>query len=416
MKRSVLISIAAATTLFASAYRLPENSVNSTALSGAYVANAHGADSSYYNPANMVFNEDKNSFEGDLTYINLSKIDYKDSRASFMSGETKSEDILAPSLFFSSRDYNNFRYGLSLAVPGGLSKRWDSAYEKLFAKEFTLKILEFNPSIAYKVNENFAIGGGVRVVYSEGVVQSDGTDITKINASLPQNLQNPKLNKPAIRDMEADTTEFGYNLAFSYKPDNRLTFSTTYRSNVDLNHEGNAKLYLSGTKLYDGGASVEVPLPAVLALAVSYDFGSSVVEFEWDKTYWSEYKSLDFEFKDKVPAALGAFDRAVEKNWSDTNAFRLGVTHNYNDRLTLMGSFAFDESPIDKKHIGFELPDSDALIFSGGFRYRYSDDMEFGLSLLYDVKDDQSVKNDYIDGEFSNAKALLVTGGFSYKF
>ena len=42
----------------ASGWRIPEQSVNSTALSAAYVANAHGADAAYFNPANMSFETD----------------------------------------------------------------------------------------------------------------------------------------------------------------------------------------------------------------------------------------------------------------------------------------------------------------------------------------------------------------------
>jgi long-chain fatty acid transport protein len=408
MKKILLISTLTSSLLLASGYRLPEGSINSTALSAAYVANAHGADSSYYNPANMAFNENVTQIEGDLTYINLSKIDYKDNRGALFNGSSKSEDIFAPNLYYSSKDYNNYRFGLSLTVPGGLSKRWNDAYQKLFAQEFTLKIVEVNPSFAYKISDNFAIGGGLRAVYSEGIVKSDGMDITTASAGA--------INKPAIRDMEADTTEYGYNLALSFKPDSYSNISATYRSNVDLDHEGNAKLYLSGTKLYDGGASVEVPLPAVLAIATSYNFGSTVVELEWDKTFWSEYKTLDFNFKDKVPVALGSFDAPVARNWNDTNAFRVGLTHNLNDKLTLMGGFAYDESPIDDKYIGFELPDSDAMIYSGGFRYRYSDNLTLGASLLYDVKDDRSITNDTINGEFTNSSALLITTGVSYSY
>jgi long-chain fatty acid transport protein len=303
---------------------------------------------------------------------------------------------------------------MSLVVPGGLSKRWDSAYQKLFAKEFTLKIVEFNPAIAYKVNDYFSVGAGARAIYSEGIVKSDGMDITKLNSSLPT--PNPKLKKPVIRDMEADTIEYGYNVALSFKPDCFSTLSATYRSNIDLNHEGNAKLYLSGTKLYDGGASVEVPLPAVLAIATSYDFEGTVIELEWDKTFWSEYKDLDFDFKDSVPLALTAFDKSVPRNWNDTNAFRIGLTHNLNDKLTLMGGFAYDESPVDDAYVGFELPDSDAKLYSGGFKYSYSDALSFGASVLYDQKDERSVKNDSVVGEFTDASALLITTGISYTY
>jgi long-chain fatty acid transport protein len=401
MKKIVTLSILASSLLFASGYRLPESSVKSTALSAAYVANASGADATYYNPANMAFGINRNQIEGALTYINLAEIKYTDNRNPAFNSKSEEENLLAPSLFFASKDYDGFRYGISLNVPGGLSKRWKSPYAKAFAEEFTLKIIEINPTVAYKVNDMFAVGGGVRLIYSEGIVKSDATAI----------------GKPVIRDMEADTIEYGYNLALTYKPVSQLNIAATYRSNVDLNHEGNAELYLSGTKLYDGGASVDVPLPAVAALAISYDFGGTVVEAEWDRTFWSEYKTLDFQFKDSVPAALKApFDDPKPREWEDTDAFRLGITHQLNDKVTLMGAIATDENPAPEKNLGFELPDSDAMLYSAGVLYKYTPQMTFGASILYDSKDERDVKNDIIDGTFKDASATLVTLGVSYAY
>ena len=401
MKKIILLSTIASSLVLAGGYRLPESSVKSTALSAAYVANANGADASYYNPANMAFGKDANQVEGALTYINLASIKYTDNRNPAFNSESEEENLFAPSLFFASKSYDGLRYGLSFNVPGGLSKRWESPYAKTFAEEFTLKIIEFNPSLAYKVTDQFAVGAGVRLVYSEGIVKSDGTGI----------------GKPVIRDMEADTIEYGYNLALTYKPLSNLNLSATYRSNVDLEHEGNAKLYLSGTRLYDGGASVEVPLPAIAALAVSYDFGGTVVEFEWDRTFWSEYKSLDFEFKDSVPAALkSAFDDPKPREWEDTNAYRFGVTHQLNNQITLMGAIASDENPAPDRNLGFELPDSDAMLYSAGLLYKYSNQVTLGASFLYDSKDDRTVQNDVAVGTFKDASATLVTIGASYSY
>lgn len=410
MKKIILISTIASSLVLASGYRLPEQSVKSTALSAAYVANANGADSAYFNPANMVFNDNVQQVEGSLTYIGLSKIKYTHNQddpriaalgADIFSSESEKEDILAPALFYTSKDMNGMRYGISMTVPGGLTKRWDSGYAKAFAEEFTLKIIELNPVAAYKVNDQFAIGGGLRLIYVEGVVKSDGSDA----------------GKPAARDMEADSIEFGYNLALTYKPITNLSVAATYRSNVNLGVEGNAKLFLSGTKLYDGGADVEIPLPAVAALAVAYDFGKTVVEVEYDRTMWSEYENLDFNFKDDVPRALQeAFDDPKPREWEDTDAIRLGVTHQLNDKVTLMGAVATDDNPAPERNIGFELPDSDAMLYSGGITYHYSDKVTLGAAFLYDAKDERTVKNDDIDGEFTNASATLITFGASYKF
>jgi long-chain fatty acid transport protein len=408
VKKIILLSTVASSLVFASGYRLPENSINSVALSGAYVANTRGADSAYYNPANMVFNENINQVEGTLTYINLSEINYTDKQKPALNSHSEEENLFTPSLFYSSKDYNGLRYGFSMTVPGGLTKRWESPYGKAFAEEFTLKIIELNPSIAYKVNDNFAVGGGLRVIYSEGITKSDAT----------------ALGKPVVRDMEADTIEYGYNLALTYKPVDEVKVSATYRSNIDLTEEGNAKLYLSGTKLYDGGASVTVPLPAVAAVAISYDYGYTTVEVEYDRTMWSEYKELDFDFKDDIPRALkAAFDDPKPREWEDTDTIRLGITHHLNDKLTLMGGIATDGNPAPEKHIGFELPDSDAMLYSAGVNYKYSKTLSFGASILYDSKDERAVSQGRsltnttaIEGEFTDASATLVTVGANYKF
>ena len=401
MKKIVILSVLTSSLVLASGYRLPESSINSTALSAAYVAHTMGADSAYYNPANMVFDKNVHQVEGALTYIGLGEIKYADNRSATFNSTSEKENLIAPSFFLSSKDYDGIRYGFSMLVPGGLTKRWESPFGKTFAEEFTLKIIELNPVMAYKVNEIFAVGGGVRLIYSEGIVKSDGTGI----------------GRPAKRDMEADTIEYGFNLATTYKPTSDMTFAATYRSNVDINEEGNAKLFLSDTKLYDGGASVEVPLPAVASVAFAYDFGGTVLEAEYDRTFWSSYEDLDFVFEDTVPRALkGAFDDPKARNWNDTNAFRLGVTHTLNDKVTLMAAIARDENPAPEKNIGFELPDSDATLFSGGLRYVYSDALTVGASILYDAKDSRDVKNAEIDGEFTDANALLITTGVAYRF
>ncbi len=406
-----LLSVAASSMLLASGWRIPEQSMDATALSGAYIANASGAGSSYYNPANMSFNEDSYLLESSFTYINLPSIKYTDSSGSpVLNGKSKVEHFYVPTLFFTSKDYDGLRYGLSITAPGGLSKRWDSPYQKASAEEFSLKIIEANPVISYAVTPKFSIGGGLRVVYSDGVVKSDASGLGKL----------------VQRDMKGDTIEFGYNLALAYKPVEEANIAITYRSNIDLQEEGTAKLFLNGTKVYEGGSSVTVPLPAVLALAVSYTFnGKTTVELEYDKTYWSTYKQLDFSYASPIPAILvPIFDDPVARNWKDTNAFRIGITHQYSDKLKLMAGFAIDETPAPKSVIGFELPDSDAKLYSLGIEYKISDTIQIGLAYLYDEKDSLTIDNRVnpanpatgISGTFEDASAHLLTMSLKYKF
>lgn len=407
----IFLTIVTSSILFASGWRLPQSSSKSIALSGAYVANANGADATYYNPANMSFNKNISQVEFGLINISLPSMKYTDNNSSAnKDGKSEKQSSFLPSIFFVSKDYGdkNIRYGLSLNIPGGLTRKWNSAYQKAYAQEFSLKIIEINPTIAYKVADNFSIGGGIRAIISSGVVKSDGTDA----------------GKPAIRDMEGETVEYGFNLAVAYKPNDFSNLSATYRSNIDLKEEGNAKLYLSGTKVYDGGASVTVPLPAVLTIAYAYGINEkTTVEFEFDRTYWSAYEDLDFTYKSSIPIALkSAFDDPKTRDWEDTNAFRIGLTHKYNNKLTMMAGFSKDGHPIPEKALSFESPDYNSNTISFGADYNLDESSSLGFGYLYSQKDDRTATNTnpdgtkYLDGKISDVKAHLLSVAYRMNF
>jgi len=414
------LSVAASSVIMAGGYKIPEQSLNSMALGAAYVAHTMGADTAYYNPANMAFMDaDKNYIEGAITLVHLPSIKY--SLQVPYSGETEDENIVIPTMHYVApviEGMEEFRWGVSLVVPGGLTKRWETPFQKATAEEFTLKVIELNPSMSYKLAENFSVGAGLRMIYSEGVVKSNSASANAIDPRVPS----------AARDMEGDTIEFGYNLALTYKPTSDIILAATYRSNIDLKEEGNAKIYAAPYGLlYDGDASVEVPLPAALNVAISKTWNNQfTLEFNYERTFWSEYETLDFDYTGfgnwYVPAA---FDAPIAKNWEDTNTFRIGATIKMDNKITAMMGFAIDDTPVPEETISFELPDSDAKIVSMGFRYQQSEDLSWGLAFLYDSKDKINLtRGAHLDpnsllnngGTFSEGGAFLTTLGMSYEY
>ncbi len=396
--------------ILAGAYKVPEQSLNSMALGAAYVANTQGADTAYFNPANMAFMPSSQYMEAGFTWAHLPKNTFKGFQAYSATeiypatNESEVENLQLPFLHYVSNPIDKFRWGASLTVPGGLTKRWTDGHQKVFAEEFTLKILELNPVASYKVSDNFAIGGGLRLIYSEGIVNSDGGAI-----------------KPIKREMQGDTIEFGYNLALSYRPIKDVSLSVTYHSNIDLKEEGEANLYLSNVgKQYD--TSVTVPLPAALNLSASKTFMDKyTLEVNYERTYWSAYKELDFNYgSDIQPALRDSFDKSKPRKWKDTHTFRVGVSAEVTKGVTLMAGYAKDESPVQKKYLSYELPDADANIYSAGIRVQSNKNLSWGLAYLHDEKDDITLKAGEnitgISGTFSNGGADLIALSMQYEF
>jgi len=409
MKKIIISSIASVSILGAAAYKLPEQSLAGLSTSAANVASCDGADCAYYNPANISFLDNSSQYiEGGLTFVHLPKIEFKGTQEVLgiehsADAATKIDNAVIPYFHYVSKAYGPWRYSLSLLVPAGLTKRWETPFQKLYAQEFTLKTVMLNPSVAYKVNKNFSIAFGANIVYSSGKVYSDGSD-----AGLP-----------IKREMKGDSIDYGYNLAAALHLDNGLNIAATYRSKIKLSEKGKANLYFGGVgQKYK--AYVNIYIPAAFNLAISKDIDKWTLEFVYERTFWSSYKSLNFEYDRAILGALKPyFDDPIDKKWKDTNSFRFGLKYRYNSKLTLMAGYTYDESPIKSNYISYELPDSNAHIFSCGFKYQQSKNLAWGAGLLYDYKSKRDIintNNNGIKGKFSKGGALLITTGFEYKF
>jgi len=421
MKKIALMSLVASSVLMAGGYKIPETSLNGIALSAANIAHNKSADAAYYNPANMVFMQDTNHVEVDLIYIGLDAVNFKGkhtasdelgSATTTVDTNAESENFILPAIHYVSGDVSGARFGLSVHVPGGLSKRWKEQPAKGASEEFTLEVVEVNPTIALPIGDTVAVAVGVRLLHSSGVVK--GTKIHSVAGI-----------EVASQNMTGDSIDFGYNIALAYKPMPNLEFGITYRSGVDLTEDGDADLKFvgdaaHGVPAFDGnyGARVTVPLPATVSVAAAYTFSTrTTVEFVYEKNYWSAYDSLDFDFDYNY--GEGVFGKVKTKDWNDTSAYRLGITQEY-DTMTIMAGIVYDETPVPNESLNFELPDSDSISVSLGGRYQINDAMDVGLSALYSMREERTIKagdsKQGLDGKFSNANVLIISAGLGYKF
>ncbi|AZV46955.1 hypothetical protein C3L23_06620 [Nautilia sp. PV-1] len=398
MKKILALSLITSSLLLANGYKIPEQSLNGMALSAANVANAHGADAAYYNPANMVFNPDKNSYEFLMSYIYLPSVKFENSDGSVYN--SRKETFLVPQFHFVSKDMGGWRWGVSLTTPAGLSKRWDDPIPQAGAKEFTLKTYELNPSIAIQLNNNAALAFGLRAVKSEGIA----------NGTVPGTYS---------FYLDGTSTDYGWNVAYSLQNDKRDTkFAITYRSKVDLTLKGNANGYL-GTYLFNTEGRATLPIPAALNVAFAKTFNKTTVEFVFERTFWSRYKELNFDFND--PVVENSFlGQPKPKYWKNANTYRIGITHQCTEKLTAMLGYSYDNTPIPDSTVDFSLPDSDKNIFSGGLKYKVDDRMSLGFSALYAKQKSRHVTANAAlgrpEGTFSDGGALLMAFGMDYSF
>ncbi|AAC07076.1 OmpP1/FadL family transporter [Aquifex aeolicus] len=403
MKRLALSALLIPAISLAVGYRVPEQSIRSTGTAASYTSTVEHADSVHFNPANMSFLKDRWYFELGSRLIYLPKIKFKGNvldpvQKRYVYVDTRSEDEthFVPYFHMVFPEVKNFRFGISFVTPAGLSKRWDDVPVSAYAKRFTLKVYELDFALSYRVNEKFSVGGGLRGVYASG----------KVKLYYP-NVYNLKL------DGDTDVKP-GYYLSFTFKPTENFNISAVYRSKVDLDIEGDAKGNIGLHRVNTSG-DVSVPLPAELRISGSYVWNNTTFELTLERTFWSSYDYLDFNYKD--PVAENQFGKPIEKDWEDVNTYRFGLQHKFGDSFKGLLGIAYSESPIPSKSLGFELPEPKSVwILSLGGIYNLTKNWEVGFSYLYLAKDSRKVDNQRIKGEFSDISAHLFTLSVGAKF
>ena len=408
MKKVLLSIIMASTLLNAGGYKVPEQSADSLGLAASNVAFSFGADAAYFNPANMMFLDGLHHFESTLGWFHINSIEFKsDSGKSYRS--EKFDSLAGTFSFVTPEIYENWKFGLALAVPAAVGVSWEDPATAFTAKRFKLQVVELNPTVAYRINDKLAVALGARGVYTKGKIASD-------------------FGRFGYREIQGDGINYGYNVALTYRPIEELSFAVTYRSKVNLELKGHTNADFIGGLNYHGKTTVEIPLPAQLVLATGYKFSDLTLLLAFERTYWSKFKEYDFEYGDKTAAHTnsrlfkGLMDDPVIKNAKDTNTYRLGLTYDVNEEFRLMAGFAYDEDITSSKHTGLELPNTTSKVYSFGVNYKFTPNLEMALGYVYQHRDKKratGITNSIatkMSGEFDTGTIQILGTTFKYTF
>lgn len=413
MKKVLLSIIMASTLLNAGGYKVPEQSADSLGLAASNIAFSFGADAAYFNPANMMFLDGRHHIESTLGWFHINKLEFKsDSGKSYRS--EKFDSLAGTFSFVTPEIYENWKFGLALAVPAAVGVSWEDPATAFTAKRFKLQVVELNPTVAYRINDKFAFAFGARGVYTKGKIASD-------------------FGRIGYREIKGDGMGYGYNVALTYRPIEDLSFAVTYRSKVNLELKGHTDADFKGrfaSISYHGKTRVEIPLPAQLVLAAGYKFSDFTLLLAFERTYWSKFKGYDFEFGDKTAAHTSSpfsgyfkifMDDPVIKNAKDTNTYRLGLAYDVNEKFRLMAGFAYDEDITSSKHTGLELPNTTSKVYSLGVNYKFTPNLEMALGYVYQHRDKKratsiSTANGKMSGEFDTGTIQILGTTFKYTF
>ncbi|MFA0312353.1 long-chain fatty acid transporter [Vibrio splendidus] len=268
--------------------------------------------------------------------------------------------------------------GIALGAVGGSSLDYGSEWAgAALLEDITLTAMQVNPSLSYKLNDQWAVGAGVQ--FSWGAFQQTTSSFT------------------AKQDTD---WAYGYNFGVMFTPTEKFKLGASYRSKLEHEFNNDLKGSLPGG---NRSLSTDLALPEIVDLSASYALNSQLdllasVQFH----RWSEWNEtvLDFGVTDKNGVS-------IKRDWDDVWKFAIGADYQLNSDWRLKAGFSYETSPQDDPSMQWvDLPVGEQYRYSVGASTYWDDIL---IDVFYEYADLGSVE---MNRNLADTPVTLVNGSF----
>ncbi len=308
------------------------------------------------------------------------------------SSGNKEQNFPIPSLFATVPLSDRITAGLGVFVPFGQSNTYpDDWVGRYQLQRISLKTVDIDPAIAYRVTDSLSVGGGIDIQYAH-IVRNNALDlgalcIVTVGPAPCSGLGLGPQGADGRQRVAAANWALGFNIGLLYALDDATQVGLSYRSAVRHNFSGMATFQVppAAAPLTAGGlfqnTALHSPMtfPEVVAAGISHKLNDRLIilaDLDW--TGWHRLGQLRLDF-----ANLAQPDQTLTLNWSDTVRFAVGGVYQLTENVSLRAGLSWDETPTSNAFRSAELPDADEIMVSAGLGYRLNSRFSMIFSYSY---------------------------------
>ncbi|MHA6234657.1 OmpP1/FadL family transporter [Pseudomonas fluorescens group sp. PF-69] len=296
----------------------------------------------------------------------------------------------------------------------GLAVNYDNDWSgRYFAQNASLLGVSMVPSVAYRFNDQWSVGIGVKAMY--GMLKAD----TAIYRS-PFGLTDRSDGQFKYRDNDWG---FGANVGVIYAPQPGTRLGLTYTSKVDLNFEDKLDVKGDGPalrRLDNANTQLDMTVPQTVTLSLFQQLDRQwalLASVNWQD--WSEFGQIATQID---TTANNARSTTVDAGFKDTWHLSLGAQYQATQQLLWNVGVAYDSSAVSDGNRTVTVPMAESWRIATGATYALSKDTDVNVSWamvwLGDMPVDQTktVSGSRLSGQFDNAWIQAVTGNMTWRF
>ncbi|QDE29595.1 MULTISPECIES: outer membrane protein transport protein [Shewanella] len=301
------------------------------------------------------------------------------------------DNALVPNFYYSNQLNDQWTWGLAVNSNYGLATDVPvSDAAAIFGSKTSVTTVEFNPSVAYRIDETFTVGAGLRIVYGEGELDAttpSWMDSIKSNANVPESISELLPDGgTSLKSMEGNDIGYGWKAGASWQVNSANRIGLAYHSGVDLKLDGHVSgLLYTGDQDSEIDAYLPIELPAFAELASYHQLTENwAMHASINWTEWSVFDKLEAHFTGDVkPVGDLESDVVKEENFKDNWRYAIGTTYLVNNQWTIRAGMALDKTAVDDQDRTTTIPDTDRLWFSVGTGYQVSQNLNVDVGVTY---------------------------------
>lgn len=413
---AVTIASASFATTQATAAGFQLNSQSATGLGRAFAGDAVIADNASVmsrNAAAMTL-FDTHQFSGGVNYIGTD-IDVKD--VTFggsvpINSANNSSDSYVPNIYYIHKINDQFAVGAGIYSNFGTKNNFDNNFGTIasgahvgassFGGNTEIESINYTINAAYRINEQWSVGGGIDIVQGSGVLKRT----TKV--TIPAGPNAGQVSETEVIDIDADGVGIGFNLGTVFELDQNNRFGLAYHYQPEIEAKGDISISgnpAAADKLY-------LPLPDMIEFSGYHKLEDTkfAVHYSVQWIGWSTFDTLD------VNTPLGRSELSTY-NWQNGMHYSIGGTYFLDDNWTLRAGYMYDTAAQDKD-TSISVPDSDRQWFSAGVGYAFDKHhtVDFGFTYLMGKDVDVTEYVGTVPALTATTRADAILAGLQYSY
>ncbi len=316
-------------------------------------------------------------------------------------------NALVPNLYWVKSLNETMKFGLGVNSPFGLATKYDDDWVGRYHGVVSdLKIINVNPSIAYRINDQLSIGGGIDVMLGHvnltSAVDFGAICMAQFNADTCSALGALPQSADGFVELDGDNLDnisLGYNFGLKYKINEQINLGLSYRSEVDMDMEGEADFTVpsvasfvyAGNLFVDSDISASVALPASFSLSYSHEVGrvTYLADITW--TGWSSFEELRINYANPDQP-----DSVTTEAWEDVMRYSFGIDYQYADDTIYRLGMAYDESPVPSAERRTpRLPGTDRTWLSLGVSKEVDSSLSIDIGYSHLIMAEAEINNEF---------------------